>query len=74
MGLIANWALVMVILHIADGDVFPTWEGLGVFETQQACFAALEREQLAHDRIFSKYPETVKGSYYRCEAPAGNSR
>jgi hypothetical protein len=73
--MIANWALVVVVLntgHVPDPTVvFATWETLGIFETRQACFAALEREQLAHDRVFAQYPKTVIGSYYRCNAPTG---
>jgi hypothetical protein len=38
--MIANWALVVVT--ILSGN--PVWETIGVFPTQQACFAALERE------------------------------
>jgi len=64
MGLIANWALVVVTIHsYSSGPPLPTWEGLGVFPTQRACFAALERDQLANDS---------KGGterYYRCNAP-----
>lgn len=38
------------------------------FDTQQACFAALEREQLTHDRV----PIAGVERYYRCSAPTAN--
>jgi hypothetical protein len=44
---IANWALVVVNIWSSPGpvaDVFPTWESLGVYQTEQECFAALEHQ------------------------------
>jgi hypothetical protein len=48
--MIANWALVVVTIHSGT----PIWETIDVFPTQHACFAALERDQLAHDRLPDK--------------------
>ena len=60
--MIANWALIMVTIYGGN----PVWETIGVFPTQRACFAALERDQLANDRL------PHKGNaerFYCCEAP-----
>jgi hypothetical protein len=68
--MVIHWALIMVTLYSGHVDApvpFPTWEGLGIFDTQQACFAALEREQIARDRV----PQAGVERYYRCNAPTG---
>jgi hypothetical protein len=52
------WALVVITIHSGT----PIWEPLDVFPTRQACFAALEREQITHDQAGVK-------RYYRCDAP-----
>ena len=62
--MIANWALIVVIIY--NGN--PVWETIGIFPTQRACFAALEREQIAHDRLPHK--GRVE-RFYRCNAPTG---
>lgn len=62
--MIANWALIVVIIYGGN----PVWETVGVFPTQRACFAALEREQLANDRLPHKADVE---RYYRCNAPTG---
>jgi hypothetical protein len=49
----------------------PVWETVGIFPTQRACFAALERDQLAHDRLPDK---ATAERFYRCEAPTGRPR
>jgi hypothetical protein len=44
----------------------PVWQTLGVFDTQQECFAALEDNQLAADRLLN-VPHLSVSRYYRCD-------
>jgi hypothetical protein len=68
--MIANWALIVVTIYSGT----PLWETVGIFPTQRACFTALERDQLAHDRIAHQgdagRPYRSE-RYYRCDAPTG---
>jgi hypothetical protein len=80
---IFHWALVMVTLWCAQGgflrpceggggqDIFPTWESRGLYDTQAECFAALQRMQIARDRVPNPNPARY-GTYYRCDSPTGN--
>jgi hypothetical protein len=66
------WVLIIVTLYsnhvFKDTPLpFPTWESLGVFETQQACFTALERQQIARDM----FPQAGVERYYRCNESTG---
>jgi hypothetical protein len=63
---IANWALIVVSIYGGN----PIWETIGVFSTQRACFAALERDQLANDRL--RHKADVE-RFYRCNPPTGRS-
>jgi hypothetical protein len=65
--MIANWALIVVTIYGGN----PVWETIGVFPTQRACFTALERDQLANDRLPHK--ASVE-RFYRCDAPTGRSK
>jgi hypothetical protein len=44
----------------------PVWKTLGVFYPQQECFAALEDNQLAADRVLD-VPDLSVSRYYRCD-------
>ena len=65
--MIANWALIMVTIHLG----VPIWELEDILPTRRACFAALERVQLAHDRLPHK--EGIE-RFYRCDAPTGEPK
>jgi hypothetical protein len=62
--MIANWALIVVTIYGGN----PVWETVDILPTQRACFAALERDQLAHDRLPHK---DGAERFYRCNAPTG---
>jgi hypothetical protein len=68
---IANWALVVVTIYGGN----PLYETLGVFPTQRACFAELERDQLVTDRDLPQRAgaPSVGARFYRCNAPTGRS-
>jgi hypothetical protein len=66
--MIASWILVIAIITYSDNSVWkPVWQPIAVFPTQRECFAALEREQLAHDHLPHK---TGVLYFYRCDAPS----
>jgi hypothetical protein len=45
--MIADWALIAVTIY----GGYSVRETVRVFPTQPECFAALERDQVAHDRV-----------------------